>query len=191
MSKPQAPKPAKLVIGVLMKDTRLFGELATELSSRFGPPDLISAWLPFDYTSYYAEEMGAPICRRLMAFKVLIQQEALAGIKIITNDLELEYCRNDKRRVNIDPGYLVPERFVLASGKNFTHRIYIGQGIYADLTLIYQKGAFRELPWTYPDYADEPILGFLAQVRRKYLVDLRLNETTAVSGPDGPNDTFF
>jgi hypothetical protein len=172
MSKPQAPKPAKLVIGVLMKDSGLFGEVGGKLSARFGEVDLISAWLPFDYTSYYEKEMGAPLCRRMLAFRSLIQQDTLAGVKTITNDLELACSHQGKRRVNIDPGYLVLERFVLASGKNFAHRIYLGQGIYADLTLIYRNGAFRELPWTYPDYADEPILAFLAQVRRKYRVDL-------------------
>lgn len=172
MSKPQAPKPAKLVIGMLMQDSGLFGEAAGKLSARFGGVDIISAWLPFDYTSYYEKEMGAPLSRRLLAFKPLIQQDALADIKIMTNKLELAFCHQGKRQINIDPGYLLLERFVLASGKNFAHRIYLGQGIYADLTLIYRKGAFRELPWTYPDYADEPILGFLAQVRRKYRVDL-------------------
>jgi Domain of unknown function (DUF4416) len=172
MSKPQEPKPAKLVIGLLMKDSGLFGEVAGKLSARFGDVDLISAWLPFDYTSYYEKEMGAPLCRRMLAFRRLIRQDALAGIKAATNEFELACSYQGKRRVNIDPGYLVLERFVLASGKNFAHRIYLGQGIYADLTLIYRKGAFLELPWTYPDYADQPILGFLAQVRRKYRVDL-------------------
>jgi hypothetical protein len=75
--------------------------------------------------------------------------------------------------VNIDPGYLLPERLVLATGKNFTHRIYIGQGIYADLTLIFQKGAFRTLPWTYPDYADRCLIDFLTLVRNKYMLDLK------------------
>ena len=73
----------------------------------------------------------------------------------------------------VNPGYLLSERFVLATGKNFTHRIYIGQGIYADLTLIYQRGAFEKLPWTYPDYADEPVLAFLEKVRIKYALDIK------------------
>ena len=76
-------------------------------------------------------------------------------------------------RQNIDPGYVLHERFVLASGKNFSHRIYIGDGIYADLTLIYQNGNFQKLPWTYPDYADQAMLNFLDQVRSKYVLDVR------------------
>ncbi|MGM0787653.1 MAG: DUF4416 family protein, partial [Thermodesulfobacteriota bacterium] len=99
--------------------------------------------------------------------------DALAGIKHETNAIENEFAAGEKRRVNIDPGYLLRERFVLATAKNFSHRIYIGRGIYADLTLVYSKGNFRTLPWTYPDYAAEDMLGFLHKVRSKYVFDLK------------------
>ncbi len=173
MSIPHEPKPAKLVIGLFMKDKDLLTPVARELEAEFGSLDLISAWMPFDYTAYYEPEMGRPLVRRLLTFKALIQQEALSRIKMTTNRVEEFYSRDGRRRVNIDPGYLLQERFVLASGKNFSHRIYIGNGIYADLTLIYQKGAFQKLPWTYPDYADPAMHGFLEQVRSKYAVDLK------------------
>ena len=173
MSIPQAPKPAKLVIGLIMKDRSLFESLGVELSAGFGSVDMISSWMPFDYTSYYEPEMGTPLFRRLLTFKQLINQEELPEIKLATNRLEQSVAQNGRRRVNIDPGYLLYERFVLASGKNFSHRIYIGSGIYADLTLIYQRGGFKKLPWTYPDYADQPMLEFLARIRRKYAVDLK------------------
>lgn len=173
MSKPQDPKPAKLVIGLFTKERTLFEALVDELGSHFGPLDLVSPWMPFDYTSYYEQEMGRPLFRRLVVFKSLIAQIDLAGIKLRTNRLEDRYTQNERRRVNIDPGYLLNERFVLASGKNFSHRIYIGDRIYADLTLIYQRGAFEKLPWTYPDYADQPIIRFLVQARAKYAADLK------------------
>ena len=173
MSIPQEPKPAKLVVGLIMKNRELFEPLAAELSDSFGPVDMVSAWLPFDYTSYYEPEMGAPLFRRLLIYRGLINQEDLADIKLTTNRLEQSRLSNGKRRVNIDPGYLLFERLVLASGKNFSHRIYVGRGIYADLTLIYQRGRFEKLPWTYPDYADDPMLAFLRQVRNKYAVDLK------------------
>ena len=173
MSLPQQPKPAKLVIGFLMKDRALFEPLAVELSSIYGSPDMISSWMSFDYTAYYESELGSPLYRRLLTFETLIDQLELAVIKLTTNRLEQDYARDHRRRVNIDPGYLLYERFVLASGKNFCHRIYIGHCIYADLTLIYRQGAFRTLPWTYPDYADQPIVSFLERVRKKYAVDLK------------------
>ena len=176
MSKPRDPKPAKLVIGLFMQDRTLFEPLAAELGSQFGSFDMVSPWIPFDYTSFYEQEMGTPLFRRLVAFKSLIEQLDIANIKLMTNRLEDQYTRGGRRRVNIDPGYLLYERFVLASGKNFSHRIYIGQKIYADLTLIYQQGAFQKLPWTYPDYADRPIISFLVQARTKYAADLMLSK---------------
>jgi hypothetical protein len=173
MSLPQKPKPAKLVIGLLMKDKALFEPLAAEITSIYGSPDMISFWMSFEYTTYYEAELGSPLYRRLLTFESLIDQQDLADIKLTTNRLEHSYMRHHRRKVNIDPGYLLYERFVLASGKNFSHRIYIGRCIYADLTLIYRKGAFETLPWTYPDYADQPIRRFLEQVRNKYAVDLK------------------
>jgi len=175
MSIPDEPKPGKLIIGLFMKDRTLVEPLTAELASAFGGLDMVSSWIPFDYTTYYEPEMGSPLFRRLLAFKSLIDQGELAAIKMRTNRLEESYSQNHRRRVNIDPGYLLYERFVLASGKNFSHRIYIGHNIYADLTLIYQQGAFKKLPWTYPDYGDQPILSFLEQVRNKYAVDLKTN----------------
>ena len=173
MSRPQQPAPAKLVVGMFMRRKALFEPASVELAASYGDLDIVSAWMPFDYTRYYEREMGAPLFRRMIVFKRLIRQDALAGIKLAANALENRYRRQDKRQINIDPGYLLLERFVLASGKNFTHRIYIGSGIYADLTLIYQRGGFKTLPWTYPDYADTPMTDFLCQVRAKYALDLK------------------
>ncbi len=173
MSLPQNPAPAKLIAGFFLKDRDLAADLVQDLQLQLGPVDMVSAWLNFDFTTYYERELGAPLSRRLVVFQTLVEQTQLAAIKRMTNRLEHKYQRQGRRRVNIDPGYLLAERFVLATGKNFTHRIYIGQGIYADLTLIYQQGAFRTLPWTYPDYADKRLIDFLTLVRRKYMLDLK------------------
>ncbi|MBA3017580.1 MAG: DUF4416 family protein [Proteobacteria bacterium] len=174
MSIPQSPKPAKLVIGLFMKEKSLIVPVTTQLVEKIGSIDMVSSWLPFNYTSYYEPEMGSPLFRRVLAFKSLVKQSALPEIKIITNKIEKKYSKNNKRLVNIDPGYMLHERFVLATGKNYTHRIYIGMGIFADLTLIYQKGSFRKLPWTYPDYAEKNMLTYLEMVRNKYVVDLKM-----------------
>ena len=173
MSEPQTAKPAKLVIGVFTPSKKKIDNLALELSSQFGQIDLVSSWMDFNYTSYYEPEMGPALVRRVFAFKRLIEQGQLAAVKIATNQIEQAYSTGGKRAANIDPGYMLHERFVLASGKNFSHRIYIGLGIYADLTLIYQKGSFQKLPWTYPDYSDQALLNFLDQVRRKYILEMK------------------
>lgn len=177
MSQPTPPRPAKLVVGLFLQEKDLIHSVVADLISALGDLDQVSAWFPFDFTSYYAPEMGEPLFRRVVTFRGLIGQHALASIKRQTNAIEASYARNAKRRVNIDPGYMLAERFVLATGKNFTHRIYIGGGIYADLTLIFQKGALRTLPWTYPDYADKRLQAFLTAVRNRYLYEVNKNGT--------------
>ena len=173
MSVPQTPKPAKLVIGIITTELKIAENLVIELASQYGQIDLVSPWMNFNYTTYYEPEMGSPLFRRVFAFKPLISQSDLSKVKLTTNRMEHDYSREGRRRVNIDPGYMLRERFVLASGKNFSHRVYIGSGIYADLTLIYQKGSFQKLPWTYPDYGDDRMLNFLEQVRNKYILDAK------------------
>ncbi len=173
MSQPEPAKPAKLVIGVFMREKQLIETVGRRLVNHFGPVDLVSHWFAFDYTHYYAKEMGAGLCRRMMTFQAMIGQEELPEIKQFTNAVEAEFSDSGMRRINIDPGYLVHERFVLATGKNFSHRIYIGNGIYADLTLIYHKGTFQALAWTYPDYTAAEMLEFLERARNKYIFDFK------------------
>lgn len=173
MSNPRPAQLAKLVVGLFTSEKSLLIPVAEELSANFGAIDLMGAWFPFAFTTYYKPEMGFPLYRRMMAFRQLIEQPRAVEIKLATNTMEQTYTQNGKRHVNIDPGYLLYERFVLMTGKNYTHRIYVDKGIYADLTLIYQQGAFQPLPWTYPDYAQRQMLAFLKQVRNKYVIDVK------------------
>jgi len=177
MSVPASPRPAKLLVGFFMAHQQLAGTLMERLEAHFGPIDLVSRWLPFDFTDYYTREMGTPLYRRMVAFKRLVDQDALPDIKHLTNALETEFMCKGSRVVNIDPGYLLLERLVLATGKNFSHRIYLRRGIYADLTLMYRKGRFQSLPWTYPDYMDDHLQDFLLKVRTKYALDLKTDES--------------
>jgi hypothetical protein len=173
MSEPKPPDPAKLVIGFFLQDRSRFAAILDVLIERFGPVDILSRWFPFDFTAYYASEMGEPLFRRMMSFNRMIDPDSLAEIKLTTNGIEKSFQQEGKRTVNIDPGYLLRERFVLATGKNFAHRISIGKGIYADLTLMFQRGDFQTLAWTYPDYAQENVIEFLRRVRNKYIFDLK------------------
>jgi len=165
---------ARLLVGAFMADKTLFAPAAERLAQRFGPPDMASPWFSFHHTDYYAPEFGAPLFRRILSFPGLVEQDSLAEVKLFTNEVEKEFSRRGRRRVNLDPGILTAERFVLASGKNFTHRIYLSRGIFADLTLVYSKGRYRPLEWTYPDYREPDMLRFLLQARKKYLADLAL-----------------
>ncbi len=152
-----------------MNATGRLPEVMAALVERFGPVDLVSPWFAFDYTDYYTAEMGHPLSRRMASFVKTIDPADLAEVKHATHDLESRWARDGKRGVNIDPGYLAPSRFVLATGKDHAHRIYLAAGVYADLTLLYRKGGFVCLPWTYPDYAGSEIQAFLSRVRHRYL----------------------
>lgn len=176
MSTPKKPDAAKLVISVFMNDKLLFDELLPMLEKAFGPTEKISDWFDFDYTDYYEGEMGTPLFRRMLSFGALIGQDDLARIKETTNSMEKNWAVNGQRNLNLDPGYLLLSRFVLATGKDFSHRIYIGRGIYAEVTLMFKKGKFHSLAWTYPDYASTEMTHFLMDVRRGYVADLK-NET--------------
>ncbi len=173
MSEPQPPAPAKLFVGLIIKDKDTVPVIAEALTDAFGTMDLVSPWFPFDFTTYYEAEMGAHLYRRIFAFTSLIEQPALVDVKLATNKLEKKWTQNGKRQINLDPGYLLAERLVLATGKNFSHRIYLGSGIYADLTLIYQRGQYKALPWTYPGYRQPEMQRFLIQMRSKYMHDVR------------------
>ena len=177
MSIPKNPDPAKLVAGCILNDKALIEDVFTLLEEEFGPVDMISRWLDFAYTDYYYKEMGTPLFRKVFVFKNLIAQDELALIKEKTNEIEKRFSRAGKRLVNVDPGYLVSSRFILATGKEYSHRIYIGRKIYADLTLMYsKKSGFKTLDWTYPDYASKAMISFLSKVRDKYLLDLKADK---------------
>lgn len=174
MSVPFEPLKAKLIIAVIINGKETFDDLLERLSVKFGDVECLSPWYNFDFTDYYVPEMGRPLFRRFIVFKQTIAQETLPDIKLWTNELENSFLNtSSKRHVNLDPGYLTLERFILATGKNFTHRVYLRNGIFADLTLLYTKGAFQTLPWTFPDYATETIRNFLAEVRKAYYLEMK------------------
>ncbi len=173
MSSPREADHVKLIASLFSQDKSLLDEVVPRLEEMFSGVDWISPEILFDRTRYYEREMGWPLHRRFISFKELIPPEALVDVKIRTNGVEDHYRTEGKRRINIDPGYLAMERLVLATGKNYTHRIYLSRGIYGDLTLVFRKGGFCPLEWTYPDYADKVVVGFFNQLRERYKQQLR------------------
>ncbi len=135
----------------------------------FGPMAWTGLVHPFEETAYYEREFGIGLQRTFCGFQNLVSQGRLVEAKLKAIELEREWSILGRRRLNIDPGLLTPERLVLATRKNFTHRIYLGSGVFADLTLIFQKGSFRPLPWSYPDYAASDSIAFWNGVRRMLL----------------------
>jgi hypothetical protein len=174
VSSPRPPQAVKLVMSFLFKKEKEFAASLAEADQQYGPVDFLSEPLPFSFTDYYEREMGQGLGRRMASFGPLIPPGQLADIKLWTNALEARFLNERQgRKVNIDPGYLAASKFILATGKDYSHRIYLGGGIYGDLTLIFQKGAYRPLPWTYPDYASQPLIGLLNLLHKRYLWQLR------------------
>jgi hypothetical protein len=167
------PKPVKLIMSLMMSDELLLRQGVEKLSGRYGGIDFESDIFPFDYSDYYIPEMGEGLFRRFVTFRSLIPRESLVMIKRNTNEIEGHFAVDGKRRINIDPGYICAEHLILATTKGYTHRPYLGEGIYADLTLIYRDGEFRPLEWTYPDYASPKIRKVLEGVRKQYLQELK------------------
>jgi len=173
MSRPNSPAKSALIVALMISKGFDPEKAISDLKENFGKIEEASALFDFEYTDYYNGEMGDGIQRGFTLFKNLVKQGDLAEIKMITNKIEKKYSINNRRRVNLDPGILSSSRFVLATGKDAPHRIYLKNGIFADLTLVFQSGAFLSQPWTYPDYSDEKSLEFLSKCRKIYLSKLK------------------
>jgi hypothetical protein len=173
MSTPAMPLAVKPVASLILAREDLIGPVLKRLVEYWGPVDLVGPLWPFAATSYYAPEMGGDLWRCLASFLHLAGPAHLADGKIFSNSVEQRFSVGGRRLVNIDPGYVSRERLVLATGKNYAHRLYLGQGIYGDLTLLAGSGGFQTLSWSYPDYASGPLPELLAVVRRKYLWQLK------------------
>lgn len=170
MAKIQHVDPVKLICGVMAADEALLDRAVVRLVASYGPVDVESDVRPFDFTDYYTSEMGPHLSRKFISFERLIDPAELADIKVQTNALEETFAVNGGRRVNLDPGYLCPSKLVLATAKDFSHRVALGQGIYAEVTLMFTKeGGIRTFHWTYPDLKSDDYHGFLFAARRKIL----------------------
>jgi hypothetical protein len=172
MAESLTPPSALLVIAVFSRHPEAIAWAARHLEQIFGPIALTSEPYDFTQTTYYEATMGPGLSKQLMAFRELVALDSLARVKQQTNFLEQELARSgtfpEPRPVNVDPGLLVLGKFLLATTKDQAHRIYLSDGIYAEVTLRYQAGAFEPWPWTYADYRQPCVLSFLNDARSFY-----------------------
>lgn len=188
----------KLIAGIIASSENIFFKTEEALQRIFGPLDYRSKTIKFDFTDYYQRDMGPDLKRRFVSFERLIDPIALSRIKLITNRLERRLSKDInpvrnivsegdneisngvksvRRAVNIDPGYITGAKLVLASTKDYSHRIYLEKGIYAEVTLYYKKGSFRYWDWTYPDYKTEDYIRIFNEIRSIYM---RQKHTAAI-----------
>jgi hypothetical protein len=155
MAEPSPFAPVKLVCGIIASGDDFFRRSEEALQTLYGPVDLRSPVRAFDLTDYYESRMGGGLGRMFLSFSELIAPESLAEIKLRTNALEEEMRRAssfDRRVVNIDPGYITRAALIMATTKDFAHRVPLGHGIYAHLEFLFSKTGIRVLDWTYPDF---------------------------------------
>jgi hypothetical protein len=162
------PGLVKLFVGVLAGDLLLLPSVRQRLEQELGPVDLASPLFDFGYTRYYEPEMGPDLRRQFWGFERLIAPDRLPAVKLFTNDVETDFAQAGKRHVNLDPGYLTAAKVVLATTKDYSHRLYLGRGIYGEVTLIYRQGRLAPLPWTYPDYRSADYQSFFLALRATY-----------------------
>ncbi len=173
MSKLSKPLPAMPIWAIMYLDEPVLQRAIESLTDKLHwqlPDQWSEQYLFSEFSHYYDDEMGSDrIMKQLFAFPFLVERDSLIEIKKRAVEVEEEFVTiHKKRRINIDPGLLSRENFILATGKNFTHRIYLGQGVFADLTLIYTKEKFQRLAWTYKDYLLEIVQKFLLKQRGRY-----------------------
>ncbi|MBI2609283.1 MAG: DUF4416 family protein [Deltaproteobacteria bacterium] len=165
-------------MGFIYKEDISLDEILRNLTHFHKEIDMKSPIISFNHSSYYEEEMGENLKRLWVSFENLIDPENISSIKLEVRKIEEMWTQKKQRTVNIDPGILSLNNFILTSFKNYTHRVPLTQGVYADLTLIYDdKKGFKNLEWTYPDYKSEAFLNFLSHVRKKYKIQLDERKT--------------
>ncbi len=168
MGKVKKQPPVKLVVGFIFKEEDVLKQAKRILIRRFGKIDFESQPLSFTYTRYYEQEMGKGLKKVFVSFKKLIPADSLPAIKTAANNTENKLTLDLSRQINIDPGYLDLAKFVLATTKDYSHRIYLSKGIYAEITLVYQEKTFRPWDWTYPDYRSHGYIEILNRIRKIY-----------------------
>jgi hypothetical protein len=183
MGEPRVPDPVLLVMAIFSRHPAALDWGREQLERRFGPTALTSPLLQFNQTRYYERSMGPDLQKQFLAFQKLVDAGSLAGAKRTTNELEREIASSgrfpDARPLNVDPGRLTLGKFELATTKDQAHRVFVEEGIYAEVTLRFQDGSFTPWPWTYADYRQDAVLKFLVEARQWYRLQLRQSSNSA------------
>jgi len=169
------PKRVKVICGFIYKEESIYLSVKKIIKQKLGKIDYESEKLNFNFTDYYYEEIGEPLWRRFISLKKLNNPSAskFVKMKLWCIKLEKKFSSNNKRQINIDPGYLNLARLVLLTTKDFSHRIYLDKGIYAEVTLHYSHNNYNDFAWTYPDYRTKEYKNIFLKVRQIYKAQLK------------------
>lgn len=165
MGKIKEPEEVALFVATLYSKAEYFKKAFKILIEEFGNALFISQPYNWDYSKYYDKELGSPVLRQFIFFERFIHPGLLPDIKIKTNDIEDSLSIEGKRQINLDPGYMTLSKIVLASTKNYAHRLYLGKGIYGEVTLVFKDKTYMPHIFTYRDYQDKICLDIFMKVR--------------------------
>ncbi len=172
MAEPRLLDPVLLVVAAFSRHPEALAWARQRLEERFGPVALASSPFAFTQTTYYEPTMGAGLAKQFLVFRDLVAADCLPAVKLHTNALEHELAQAGRfpepRPLNLDPGVLSLGKFLLATTKDQAHRIYLRDGIFAEVTLRFQAGAYEPWPWTYADYRQDCVRAFLKEARDYY-----------------------
>lgn len=189
MAKITQPQKTKFFCGLLSKAEFQISDLAPKLEKIWGPIERIYGPLPFNFTEYYHPEMGAPLLRRFVSFSHLFDRAELAERKLNAMRIEEEFLKGPGRRANLDPGYMTLGQLILSTSKDREHRIFIGKGVFAEVTLFYSKGSYQAFPWTYRDYASESYREIFLDIRNSLRAQLMAEKASWPGAPNGSSHT--
>ena len=174
MGETKEPEKVQLFCGAIFSPDADMERVRLDLEDAFGPVDFTSGVFDFNFTDYYFREMGGGLKKIFFAFERLVGQDFIADAKLTTIRIEARHSARaaeaepQRRAVNLDPGYLTAAKVVLPTTKDNFHRIYIRDGIFAEITPRYRKPTFAPQEWTYPDYATPQYIGFFNELRSRY-----------------------
>jgi len=178
MAQPRSTPAALLIVAAFSRHDDALAWARRKLEEAHGPIALSSPAYAFDMTRYYEPAMGAGLRKVLWAFARRIDPARLADVKLASNALEGELAAQglypEARPLNLDPGILTLGKFLLATTKDQAHRVYLRDGVFAEVTLRFEAGAFEPWPWTYADYREPAVRGFLREAREYYRERLRV-----------------
>ena len=183
MAIPTSPLPVCRFAGLLASTEEQLAAARRELAQWYGNITAASEVIPFNFTQYYDDEMGPNLLRQWVRFETLFNPEHLAKCKLETNMAETLLARQfgspsntgtkPHRPINIDPGYVHRYKVILATTKDHSHRVYIAEGIFGEVTLHWHHNRWTAWPWTYADYQSETAQTFFVKARTEYMEQLQ------------------
>jgi len=172
MARIQKPPPGRLIISIIYSSLDAVADALKVLERRFGTVQFETIEIPSGDALTYKEEMGEHLYRRFFSFEQLVSRDTLSEIKNTCHRIEPLFADHVDdyifRTVNIDPGILTSDNLVMTSHREYNHRIYLKDGVFAEIVLVFAKGSFRRLPWTGVDFCHIEAIDFFRRVRSSF-----------------------